>query len=45
MMRISVGVIYEEQRPDLQSRIEAMRQKAKTRGTYTIESIMHTFLP
>lgn len=43
--RISLGVIYQEKRPDFQTRIEAMRQKAKARGTSTLEDIMSHFLP
>jgi hypothetical protein len=43
--RISIGVIYEEQRPDFQARIEAMRERAKATGTYTIEDMMNHFLP
>ncbi len=43
--KISMGVIYEEQRLDFQTRIEAVRQKAKPTDNYTIESIMNTFLP
>ena len=43
--RISIGVIYEEQRPDFQTRIEVMRLKAKAKGTYTIENMLNQFLP
>ena len=42
--KISIGVIYEEQRPDLQTRIDAMRERAKAKGTYAVEDIMHQFL-
>lgn len=43
--KISIGVIYQQERSTFEDRMIGVRQKAKAKGTYTVEEMMNTFLP